>query len=144
MATKISRRNALLGLAALATANASIAGKAEAQTQTKEQALEQALMPPCEPESVSVAAIRAPIPTKEQALEQASKYLSDPETQKVLRMWRNHLRLYIGQSGELLAGWGYPQSVPHMESGFEDSLSSGNADLVRTLAELSGLSPTDQ
>ena len=118
----VSRRKAMLGLAAMASAAASATQSAKAQTTIKIGGQQQTFM-------------------AQQTGEGALSYLSEEEAKTVLRMWRNYIKFYIGESGEMLAGWGYPQSVPHMNTELHRSLSTGNIKLEDALRSLNGIIP---
>ena len=39
---------------------------------------------------------------------------SDQERKERIARWKSKISLTVDENGQLMAGWGYPQDVPHM------------------------------
>lgn len=71
-----------------------------------------------------------------QGLSEAFEVLSDPDAIEVLKAWRGHLTFTIGSDGQMLAGWGYPQTVPEINSDIQQQLWTGTYDVKSIVEEL--------
>lgn len=71
----------------------------------------------------------------------AISVLSNPEAVEVLKKWRGHINITIGRDGQLLAGWGYPQSVPHITQSTNEILNEGTTDWGSVIKELKSVDP---
>lgn len=77
-----------------------------------------------------------------QGFSEALEVMSDPEALEVLRRWRGHLEFTIGDDGQMLAGWGYAQTVPELSSEIQEQLFMRTPNLRGVVEALETEQPT--